>query len=404
MSQLVNKQLVNKLLIALFLTLVFGASITTWGNLGWQDQAEQYYNQKSFLSGDIARDFEQQYDEEFSLQQIGLNVWTAFKYLLFNQAKKGLLIGSNGWLFSDEEFIAPVGAAQAVDNNIQFIDQASRQLASHGVGLMVVLIPAKARLLERQRGAHQPATIHRELYPQVINTLQDKHILTVDGLREMRAQSQPESLYFKTDTHWTPEGAQVIASGAARLFYKHLPQLSLHQQRFITETIGEQALEGDLLRFLPLSPLFDGLMPAAETMGLAQTYLADNDQLFATDLFEELGSLEDQFVTLPEVVLLGTSFSADRRWNFDGALKQALTVDIQNLAEQGQGPIMPMANFLNDYLPSADNLKLVIWEIPERYLAIAYPLAYSLDHPLTFSEQASKPDKNTFSSNREFKQ
>ena len=372
--------------------------------MGWQDQAEQYYNQKSFLSGDIARDFEQQYDEEFSLQQIGLNVWTAFKYLLFNQAKKGLLIGSNGWLFSDEEFIAPVGAAQAVDNNIQFIDQASRQLASHGVGLMVVLIPAKARLLERQTGAHQPATIHRDLYPQVINTLRDKHILTVDGLREMRAQSQPESLYFKTDTHWTPEGAQVIASGAARLFYKHLPQLSLHQQRFITETIGEQALEGDLLRFLPLSPLFDRLMPAAETMGLAQTYLADNDQLFATDLFEEPGSLEDQFVTLPEVVLLGTSFSADRRWNFDGALKQALTVDIQNLAEQGQGPIMPMVSFLNDYLPSADNLKLVIWEIPERYLAIAYPLAYSLDHPLTFSEQASKPDKNTFSSNREFKQ
>lgn len=393
-------RLVNKLLIVLFLALVFGASIATWGNLGWQAQSEQYYNRESFLSGELARDFEQQYDEEFSLQQIGLNVWTAFKYLLFNQANKGLLIGSNGWLFSDEEFVAPAGGTQALRSNIQFIDLASRQLASHGVGLMVVLIPAKARVLESQTGAYQPATIHRDLYPQVINTLRDKHILTVDGLREMLAQPRPQSLYFKTDTHWTPEGAQVIASGAARLFYKHLPQLSLNQQRFITETIGEQTLEGDLLRFLPLSPLFDSLMPAAETLGLTQTYLADNDLLFATDLFADSGALKDQSATLPEVVLLGTSFSADRRWNFDGALKQALAVDMQNLAEQGQGPIMPMANFLNDYLPTADNLKLVIWEIPERYLTIAYPLAY----PLVYSEQGSKPDKNTFRSNREFKQ
>ena len=78
------------------------------------------------------------------------------------------------------------------------------------------------------------------------------------------------------------------------------------------------------------------------------------------------------------MVLLGTSFSADRRWNFDGALKQALAVDVQNLAEQGQGPIVPMTRFLTDYLPLSANLKLVIWEIPERYLSVAYPQSANL--------------------------
>ena len=125
-------------------------------------------------------------------------------------------------------------------------------------------------------------------------------------------------------------------------------------------------MQGDLLRFLPLSPLFDNLMPTAESVDIYQTYAAEEDFLLALDMSEELG----------EVVLLGTSFSADRRWNFDGALKQALTVDVQNLAEQGQGPIVPMADFLKDQLPAATNLKLVIWEIPERYLPVAYPQAY----------------------------
>ncbi len=372
-----KNQLYNKLLIVLFLALVFGASITTWGNLDNSVQPEALFDRQSLLSGELARDFEEQYDEGFSLQQIGLNVWTAFQYVIFNEAKKGLLIGTNGWFFSTEEFIAPAGGEQALKNNIEFIAQASRQLTRRGVGLMVVLIPSKARVVEAQTGSHQPTKIHREMYSQVIKTLQKKHILTVDGFRAMRAHSQPKSLYLKTDTHWTPQGAKIIASSSAALFYQNLPQLSLSQQKFNTETIGEESLEGDLLRFLPLAPLFEKLMPAAETIELTQTYSANNDFLFANEPIEEPELFEDELATLPEVVLLGTSFSADRRWNFDGALKQALAVDVENLAEQGQGPIMPMANFLNDYLPTADNLKLVIWEIPERYLPIAYPQAYS---------------------------
>ena len=46
---------------------------------------------------------------------------------------------------------------------------------------------------------------------------------------------------------------------------------------------------------------------------------------------------------------------------------------MQNIAVQGQGPITPMANFLSDDSALSTDLKLVIWEIPERYLTVAYP-------------------------------
>lgn len=357
--------LYKKLIIALFLLLVFAASIATWGNL--EADPNTTFDRQSLLSGKLARDFEQRYDKDFSLQKIGLNVWAAVQYILFKEAKKGLLIGTDGWFFSAEEFIVSAAAEQALDDNLNFIGKASQQLASHGVDLIVVLIPSKARLLNSKTGRHRPAKLHREMYSQVINSLDKKHILTVDGWQEMRAHAYSESLYLKTDTHWSSQGAALMASRTAALFYQHLPQLSLAPQEFITESSGEQSVQGDLLRFLPLSPLFDNLMPTAESVDIYQTYAAEEDFLLAMDMSEELG----------EVVLLGTSFSADRRWNFDGALKQALTVDVQNLAEQGQGPIVPMADFLKDQLPAATNLKLVIWEIPERYLPVAYPQAYS---------------------------
>lgn len=356
--------LYKKLMIAIFLVLVFGATLATWGAL--EEGSQQAIDPQALLSGKLAQDFEQRYDKGFSLRQVGLNVWTAFQYLVFDEAKKGLLIGRNGWFFSDEEFIVAANGEQALKGNLAFIEQASEQLARRGVSLIIVLIPSKARLLASQTGRHDPALIHIQMYSQVIDSLHSKHIFTVDGLREMRAYAEPEALYLKTDTHWTPRGAELLASQTAALFYRQLPQLSLTEKNFITETIGADSLQGDLLRFLPLSPLFNDLLPTEEPIEIYQTYPVSDD-------FDALMPKEAP----EEVVLLGTSFSADRRWNFDGALKQALAADVQNLAVQGQGPIEPMVDFLNNYLPVAEDLKLVVWEIPERYLPVAYPQAYS---------------------------
>jgi alginate O-acetyltransferase complex protein AlgJ len=131
-----------------------------------------------------------------------------------------------------------------------------------------------------------------------------------------------------------------------------------------------------LLSFLPLAPLFENLMPATETIEQFQTYPVGDDP-FDQAVFDDSVLIIEEALFSPiepsEVILLGTSFSADRRWNFEGALKQALEVDVQNIAVQGQGPITPMANFLSDDSALSTDLKLVIWEIPERYLTVAYP-------------------------------
>ena len=360
----------NKILIMVaFLVLVFGAGIASWANI--ESDSLDNVDRHSILSGKLARDIEQRFDNGFSLQQVGLNIWTAFQYRIFKEAKKGLIVGDDGWFFSDEEFISSADGEQALVNNMEFITRASMQLASRDIDLVVVLVPSKARLMATQTGRHQPSKLHNQTYSRVVNRLQEESILTVDGLRSMHDHLQPESLYLKTDTHWTASGAELIASTTAELFYKHLPQRRLSPQAFITEPVGTQLLQGDLLDFLPLSPLFDSLMPEAEAIELYQTYAQGDDLLLATN-----DALFSPVSDLPEVVLLGTSFSADRRWNFAGALKQALSADMHNFAAQGQGPIVPMADFLNDYLPSATNLKLVIWEIPERYLAVAYSEVY----------------------------
>ncbi|MEN8821030.1 MAG: hypothetical protein ABF271_07985, partial [Abyssibacter sp.] len=63
-----------------------------------------------------------------------------------------------------------------------------------------------------------------------------------------------------------------------------------------------------------------------------------------------------------------TSYSADPLWHFTGALQQALGRDVVNFAEAGQGPFKPMARLLAGDDLQAAHPRLVIWEVPERYL------------------------------------
>ena len=125
--------------------------------------------------------------------------------------------------------------------------------------------------------------------------------------------------------------------------------------------------------FWPLSPWFDQLMPQADTLNVYRTYAAEDA------LFEEDALFGDEDNS-PAVALVGTSYSADPQWNFEGALKQHLNTELSNFAQSAQGPLAPMNTFLEQQLNNLPELQVVIWEIPERYLLVGYPELYSEAH------------------------
>ena len=68
------------------------------------------------------------------------------------------------------------------------------------------------------------------------------------------------------------------------------------------------------------------------------------------------------------VTLVGTSYSANKLWHFEGHLKTAMQADILNMADEGQGPFATMRAWLDSGNFKSNKPRLVIWEMPERYL------------------------------------
>ncbi|SDG85500.1 alginate O-acetyltransferase complex protein AlgJ [Pseudomonas benzenivorans] len=350
----------RKLYVALFLgalVLVFLWSLR--GVLSYQ-----LPNRFSVLDGGLAKTFESHYDKQLPVKEIGTNVWAALDYLLFGEGRPGVLVGSDDWLFSDEEFKPVEGARQNLRDNLALIQGVRDELARRDIALVLAIVPAKARLYPEHLGEHRASSLQQRLYQEFHVAARGAGITAPDLLGPLQQAKQQGPLFLRTDTHWTPLGAEIVARQLGAAVSQSLA-LGGEPQQFVTEA-GEQApYKGDLTRFLPLDPLFAELLPAPDPLQKHQTRAVDQasgaDALFADS-------------ELP-VTLVGTSYSANPNWNFAGALRQHLQRDLSNHAEDGHGPLLPMLKYLQSEELKNAAPQLVIWEFPERYLPMANDLS-----------------------------
>ncbi|QGA51886.1 alginate O-acetyltransferase [Pseudomonas brassicacearum] len=313
------------------------------------------------LNGRWTKAVETHYDDEFPIKRLGTNIWAALDYKLFNEGRKGVILGRDQWLYSDEEFNPIVNEELNLQGNYALVEGVRQKLKEQGITLVMAIVPAKARLYPEHLGDVKPSSIHANLYQDFHARVAADKILAPDLLGPLQQAKQGgQQVFLRTDTHWTPEGAQVAAENLAKAIAERAP-LNGEPQRFVTEPAEKITHKGDLRQFLPLDPLFENLMPAQEPLVKRNTREADDQPAGDDALFAD---------TQVPVALIGTSYSANPNWNFVGALKQALHSDVVNYAEDGHGPILPMLSYLKSDAFKHSPPQVLIWEFPERYLPV----------------------------------
>jgi alginate O-acetyltransferase complex protein AlgJ len=331
--------------LVLLATILIGLVLTVAGG-GWTENQSD----KPLLNGARSKALETNLEKAFPLRQAAIDVWGSLEFGLFGNGRKGVLVGSDGWFYSSEEFERPKNFDSEIANKLEYVTQVKTALENAGIKLVVVLVPAKARVYPEHLGRYVRPKYWDDVYSKFLTDLHSKGVIAPNILDAMKTR---DSMFLKTDTHWTPAGARVAAHAVADAVK---PLLELQTQSFKQKPGKVAPHEGDLLKFIPLASF--SAKPVPDQL---ETPLVEGTESAGTGLFGDSDI---------EVALVGTSYSANPKFNFDGALKLELQTDVLNLALEGKGPITPMREFLKA-LP--ENLKLVVWEIPERFLPVAYP-------------------------------
>ncbi|WP_407315129.1 alginate O-acetyltransferase [Pseudomonas sp. nanlin1] len=347
--------------IAIFLALLLCLGLWSLGSFGSFSRTEQM----TVLNGKLAKAVETHYDDEFPIKRLGTNLWAALDYKLFNEGRPGVVLGRDQWLFSDEEFNPIAKSEQYEAENLAIIKGVQEQLKKQGVQLVLAILPAKARLYPEHIGEEAPASLHADLYQQFHAQVQQAGIIAPDLLAPMQQGKNAAQMFLRTDTHWTPMGAEVVAQNLGKTIAEKTP-LSGEPQKYVTEAKPAEPYKGDLTTFLPLDPLFTNLLPQPDQLQQRTTTAAQADGEGGDALFADS--------EIP-VALVGTSYSANPHWNFVGALQQALHSDVVNYAEDGHGPIVPMLKYLQTDAFKNSAPQVLIWEFPERYLPMKNDLS-----------------------------
>lgn len=315
-------------------------------------------NGQDVVTGAWAHTYETGLDAGVPFRDPSVSLLGTVSYRLFHEAREGALVGSDGWLYTSEEFqtSAPKVDQADVAQKLTYIREVRDQLKAQGTDLIVALVPAKVRVYPEHLGSLQVPVVKANLYQDFRAHVLALGVPAPDLYAALvKAKSQGE-VFIRTDTHWSPFGAQVVAGVISAAVKQDFPRLDLPAASFQTTLAAAPVPLGDLLRYLPLPK---GQGPQAVMVRIPTT----------TKSGAGGGLLGEDPVA---VTLVGTSYSAVKDWNFEGALKQALGADVLNVADAGQGPVVPMRAYLKSQAIKDAPPKLVIWEIPERFLRFKY--------------------------------
>jgi alginate O-acetyltransferase complex protein AlgJ len=298
------------------------------------------------LAGSYQRAYEDGFAANMPFTDLAQAAYTSLTIAVFQEAGPEVVIAQGDWLFTAEEFRNP-------DASVDFPAELARYralLAAQGMTLVPILVPDKARvyadLLPRPRSPEIEARYGRAL--SVISDLGLPAANLWDALVLGRAQGPT---FMRTDTHWSPRGADLAAQAVAQAAGIVLSG----DGQFDTASDAPTPFEGDLRAFVETGPFRPWVGPADELIQRSVTVAVDTGLgLFgAADI---------------DAVLIGTSFSARHDFNFAGWLQEATGLSVVNLAVEGRGPFAPMEEALSNGAIADINPTIVFWEIPERYI------------------------------------
>lgn len=307
-----------------------------------------------FREGRLTSSLEKALDQHLPTRNQMIGMANGLRYRLTGGTGDKVRAGRDDWLFlADELHFYPEGEQQLAARTDLLIE-ANRRLASQGVKLVVALLPDKARVYERFLPESYPQP-NRSRYQTALSRLRQGGVVTVDLLQPFEQAALHQEISYRSDTHWNQLGARMAAERIAAVVRGLEP--TLERTPFAsreTEPAGERI--GDLINLMGLAEMPRWLRPVADQEALIKTARVEAKP--AAGLFDEQ--------SVP-VVLTGTSYSL--RGNFHGFLQESLAAEVLNTARDGGGFLQAATEYFQDDAFRSSKPRVVIWELPERFLA-----------------------------------
>lgn len=171
---------------------------------------------KLFTENGINRSFGNEYEEYFSrafaFRSKVVDIWSDIKLKLFSQGNDQVIIGKNGFLFFADTLDSYTGADPMTEDEINAAADSllhlSEYAASKGASFCFIAAPNKNTIYSENMPLRYEKAETTDL-DRLLAALSQRNVVFADPREALSLESSSKKLYYSTDTHWTPEGAEL---------------------------------------------------------------------------------------------------------------------------------------------------------------------------------------------------
>lgn len=160
------------------------------------------FSPRTLWSGEFMTDYEHYATDQFAFRDVWIGIKTDADRASGKKDSNGVYLGADGYLI--QSFSSPQAAevAQRIEAIHSFHE------ATPGLRKYILLAPTAASILQDKLPAHAPVGDEPAVLHQVRHMLEQRgpDIRFVDAYSALYAK-RAESLFYKTDHHWTTRGA-----------------------------------------------------------------------------------------------------------------------------------------------------------------------------------------------------
>lgn len=272
------------------------------------------------------------------------------------QTLSAMTQGRDGWFFRENNLQDPVILESGTREYLTRLHQAFRD---KGAELLVLSVPPRALVVSETVLKDQPmqelfdAGIAGEEYGNFVKDMRQTGIPVVALLEDaIAANKDGDRFFFPRDIHWTPLGSSLAAQKVGELL-KTLPGYSAEGlSQYVSRPEVESRIPYRSKMAEEIQHLCTDEIPQQMFMQYVTTQEAGGNT--ADALFGDSSQ--------PPLVLLGTSFSKEKAYNFEGFLSEHTGMEVANLAISAGGLFNSIISYTSLPEDKRLNPKFVLWE------------------------------------------
>lgn len=157
---------------------------------------------KTLLNGSWAEDFATYLQDQMPFRDAWINAESAVNSLLFAKVEESnILLGKDGWMFT-KLFTVPDSTQQQLQRNLTAVSEFAARYPGH---VTFLLAPSASVIYPEMLPLGAPMVDENAMLDEIFATVGAQ--ADVIDLRQTFTEAKDQYLYFKTDHHWTPQGA-----------------------------------------------------------------------------------------------------------------------------------------------------------------------------------------------------